>query len=138
MAGGDLLLGNNNFLADGTLFAIGQAVLGAGSCLAGDGLQFVAIGFGEGSRIITAAVSTVCSGAVSIFRAGGGLFRNSYFIVRDSPGKAAVLAFHCVVIIIDQAKTGDHVIGIENMVFHWYGLFQCMVTSDAFIDAPAD
>ena len=137
VAGGDLLLGNKNFVADGTLFAFCQAVLCAGGCLAGDGLQFVAGGFGEGSCIITAAVSTVCSGAVSIFRAGGGLFRNSYFIVRDSPDKAAVLAFHCVVIIIDMAKTGDHVFGIENMVFHWYVLFQCFVTSDAFIDAPA-
>ena len=83
----------------------------------------MAIGFVNGSCIITAAVRTVRSGAVSIFRAGGGLFRDSDFIVRDSPGKAAVLAFHCVVIIIDQAKTGDHVIGIENMVLHWYGLF---------------
>ena len=44
MAGGDLLLGNNNFLADGAPRALGQAILCAGGSLAGNGLLLVALG----------------------------------------------------------------------------------------------
>ena len=82
-----------------------KAILGAGSgCFYRPFAPAVLTGSGiYDPCIITAAVSTVHAGTVSVFQAGCGLLRVNYSAVRFSPLQSAIRALHSVGCIYEAA-----------------------------------